>query len=121
MNQAKPRISTLLTGVLLAGLILLTAAGAAFGQLQSGDLQGTVKDDQKQALPGVTVMLSGIGAAKTQVTNTEGQYRFLNLPPGRYEMTAELEGFSTVEYPNVTIGVGRGTTVNVTLNAAVED
>ncbi len=105
----------------LVSLILLSTAGAAFGQVQTGSLQGTVGDDQNQAIPGVTVTLSGVGAPKVQVTDADGSYRFLNLPPGRYQLIAELEGFSTVEYPNVTIGVGRKTTVNVSLASAVEE
>ena len=104
----------------VAALLLLTALPAA-AQLQTGDLYGTVTDNPGEALPGVTVTLSGIGAPKVQVTNAEGQYRFLGLAPGKYQLTAELEGFGTVEYPNIVIRVGRATTVNVTLNAAIEE
>lgn len=112
-------LRTKLTYAVVA-LLLLTALPAV-AQLQTGDLYGTVTDDQGEALPGVTVTLSGIGAPKVQITNAEGQYRFLSLAPGRYQLSAELEGFSTVEYPNIVIGVGRSTTVHVTLQAAIEE
>ena len=104
----------------MAGMLMLFA-GAAIAQLQTGDLFGTVTDNQGERLPGVTVTLTGIGAPKVQVTNAEGQYRFLSLAPGRYQLIAQLEGFGTVEYPNVTIGVGRNSTVNITLSPAIED
>ena len=47
--------------VAVAALLLLVAGGSAFAQLQTGNLYGTVTDDQGAALPGVTVTLAGSG------------------------------------------------------------
>ncbi len=105
----------------LAVVLLLASAGMAAAQQQQGNLYGTVKDTQGAALPGVTVELTGIGAPLVQVTNAQGQFRFLNLDPGVYHLTASLEGFSTVEYKEVSIGVGRNTTLEITLSPAVEE
>jgi hypothetical protein len=107
--------------IAVAALMLLVASGTAFAQLQTGNLYGTVKDDQGAALPGVTVTLTGGGAPQVQVTNAQGQFRFLGLGPGSYALKAELEGFSTIDYPNIVINVGRNTEIEVTLSAAVED
>ncbi len=107
--------------VAVAVLLLLVAGGSAFAQLQTGNLYGTVKDDQGSPLPGVTVTLTGGGAPQVQVTNAQGQFRFLGLAPGSYALKAELEGFSTIDYPNIVINVGRNTSIEVTLSAAVED
>ncbi|MEE8524376.1 MAG: TonB-dependent receptor, partial [Thermoanaerobaculia bacterium] len=101
--------------------LLVLLAGGAQAQLQTGNVYGEVADNQGQPLPGVTITLTGIGAPKIQITNAEGQYRFLGLSPGNYQLEAALEGFSTVEYPSVNIRVGRNTTINVTLSPAVED
>ncbi len=101
--------------------VALLVAGGAYAQLQTGNLYGTVSDEQGAALPGVTVTLTGQGAPQVQVTNAQGQFRFLNLSPGSYALKAELEGFSTIDYPNITINVGRNTSIEVTLQAAVED
>ena len=106
----------------LAALVaLLTLAPAARAQDQTGSLYGAVTDNQGAALPGVRVELSGIGAPRTQFTGPQGQFRFLNLDPGNYALTASLEGFSTVEYPEVNIRVGRNTTLEIKLAPAVED
>lgn len=105
----------------LAAVLLLASAGAAVAQTQQGNLFGTVKDTQGANLPGVRVELTGIGAPQTQFTNAQGQFRFLNLDPGSYQLTTSLEGFSTVEYPAVSITVGRNTTLEVTLSPAVEE
>lgn len=107
--------------VAVTAMLLVLGGGAAFAQLQSGNLFGTVMDEQASPLPGVTVTLTGPGAAAVQVTNAEGEFRFLSLSPQSYQLKAELEGFSTVEYPNVSINIGRNTTVEVTLASAVED
>jgi hypothetical protein len=107
--------------IAVAVLMLLVASGTAFAQLQTGNLYGTVKDDQGAALPGVTVTLTGSGAPQVQVTNAQGQFRFLGLGPGSYSLKAELEGFSTIDYPNISINIGRNTEIEVTLSAAVED
>ncbi len=107
--------------VVLAAVLLLASAGTAVAQEQAGNLYGTVTDSQGEALPGVRVEVTGIGAPRTQFTDANGAFRFLNLDPGSYQLTASLEGFSTVEYPNVNIGVGRNTSLEVTLSAAIEE
>jgi hypothetical protein len=102
-------------------VLLLAAAFPAAAQLQTGDLYGTVKGADGGALPGVTVTLAGIGSPKVQVTEADGQFRFLGLYPGTYKLTAELQGFSTLEYPDIAIRVGGKTGIEVTLSGAVED
>lgn len=98
---------------------LLVIAGSATAQLDTGNLFGEVTDQQDERLPGVTITLTGQGPVQIQVTNAEGQFRFLGLAPGTYQVTAELEGFSTVTYPDVNIRIGRNTTIEITLSPAV--
>ena len=107
--------------VAVAALLFLVAGGSAFAQLQTGNLYGTVTDEPGAPLPGVTVTLAGGGAPQVQVTNAQGQFRFLGLGPGSYSLKAELEGFSTIDYPNIVINIGRNTNIEVKLSAAVED
>ncbi len=111
------RISRWYVSVLLA---LATALPVA-AQLQTGDLYGKVADPQGQNLPGVTVTLEGVGSPAVQVTDEAGAFRFIGLYPGTYKMKAELQGFSTVEYPNVGIRVGGKTNVDVTLTPAAAE
>ena len=107
--------------VAVAALLTLVAGGTAFAQIQTGNLYGTVTDDKGAALPGVTATLTGSSAPQVQVTNAQGQFRFLGLGPGAYQLKAELEGFSTIDYPNITINIGRNTNIEVKLSAAGED
>ncbi len=48
-----------------------------------------------------------------QVTDERGEFRFPSLGPGVYALEATLEGFSSVSYPNISINVGRNTTIEI--------
>ncbi|HXM70099.1 MAG TPA: carboxypeptidase-like regulatory domain-containing protein, partial [Thermoanaerobaculia bacterium] len=105
----------------VAAALLVLGAGAAFAQLQTGNLYGKVSDQTGAVLPGVTVTLDTGEAPQVQVTNAQGEFRFLSLAPANYKIKAELQGFSPVEYPHIVINVGRNTNIEVTMNSAVED
>ncbi|HXO43071.1 MAG TPA: TonB-dependent receptor, partial [Thermoanaerobaculia bacterium] len=107
--------------VAFAAVLLVLGSGAAFAQLQTGNLYGKVSDQTGAALPGVTVTLDTGEAPQVQVTNAQGEFRFLSLAPANYKIKAELQGFSPVEYPHIVINVGRNTNIEVTMNSAVED
>jgi hypothetical protein len=100
---------------------LLTAPGAALAQLQTGSLFGVVLNTEASPLPGATVMLSGIGAPQTQLSDAQGRFRFVGLPPGAYHLQAHHDGFSPVEYDNLIIHVGRSTDVEVILTPAIRE
>jgi hypothetical protein len=115
MNRSKWQI-----GLALAFSILLVA-GVAVAQEDTGNCYVVVSDATGARLPGATVTLSGYGAPRVQVSNANGEVRFLNLDPGSFQLAAELDGFSSVEYPAVDVRVGRSTTIEVTLSEAVEE
>ncbi|MEM6702432.1 MAG: carboxypeptidase-like regulatory domain-containing protein, partial [Acidobacteriota bacterium] len=115
----KDRWSRKATLALIA--LMLVVPALAFAQAPTGNVFGTVADKDGAALPGVTVTLSGLGAPRTQITDSQGQFRFLALDPGTYSIKAELEGFGAIEYPGVTVSVNRNTSIPLTLTAAVEE
>lgn len=99
---------------LAAMLLLASPVLAQFGE-NVGSLFGRVVDEQGGALPGVSTTLSGVGAPQTQVTNPRGEYRFVNLTPGRYSVVHALAGFTTVTHENVIVNLGRTTEIIDTL------
>ena len=103
-----------------ATLMLVLGTSVAVAQ-QVGSLHGTVEDESRAQLPGVTVILEGMGAPRVTVTDEQGNYRFLNLDPGTYYIKAALDGFSTVEQPNVIVTLNRATSIHFTLSSAVQD
>ncbi|MGB6335824.1 MAG: TonB-dependent receptor, partial [Thermoanaerobaculia bacterium] len=105
----------------VAVVLLPAITGAALAQERSGNVFVQAEDTDGAPLPGVTVELSGQGAPQLMVTGPDGQARFLKLDPGRYRLEASLEGFSTFDYPNVTVNIARNTSIVVQLSAAIEE
>jgi carboxypeptidase family protein len=107
------RRRVLWVGVLLS---LLTSIARA----QEASVIGVVADETRAVLPGATVSATNLetGGQQAAVTGHDGQYRLLNLPPGRYKLQAELAGFTSVVVPSVELLVGQNATVAFTLKLA---
>ena len=57
-------------------------------------------------MPGATVEISSpslMAGTRSAVTSADGSYVFLNLPAGRYTVTASLAGFKTVVRENIEV------------------
>ena len=94
----------------------------ATGQItQTGTLNGTVYDQDKQPLPGVTVSISSPALILPQletITTERGHFRFPALPPGEYRVTFKLPGFKTLIREGIRVTVGVTTTLDVVLEQA---
>ena len=86
--------------------LLALLATPALAQVSSGIIAGTIKDEQGGVLPGVNVTLAGSDRSATFMTESDGRFRFLNLPPGSYSVSAELPGFSKVVREQLVVSVG---------------
>jgi hypothetical protein len=100
-------------GVLLYFLL----AAPAVAQEQTGSIQGVVKDASGSVLPGATVEArnQATGAVQTTATDTTGIYRFPALPPGRYDLTATLQGFAPAKNQNVVLPLGQLLTIDLSM------
>ena len=93
------------------------AARPAIAQTTNGVISGIVVDAQGGVLPGVAVTGRNIetGITRSVVTEGDGRYRLAALPPGRYNLTAELQGFGTANLPEMTLLTGTEITRNITM------
>jgi Carboxypeptidase regulatory-like domain/TonB-dependent Receptor Plug Domain len=98
--------------------VAIVTTGTAVAQIQGGTISGTVRDEQGGVLPGVTVTAQGVDATQTFITEATGEYRFLNLAPGPYKITAALQGFTTMVRDNVIVSVGRNVELPLALKIA---
>ena len=73
-----------------AAAVMLTPQPAA-AQILYGSLTGNVTDQQKAAMPGVTVTAinTGTNVATEAVTDASGSYTIRNLPPGIYSLRVD--------------------------------
>jgi hypothetical protein len=88
---------------ILCGLCLLALPAIAAAQ---GSIAGSVRDTSGAVLPGVTVEASSaalIEKTRSAVTDSAGQYRIVDLPPGTYEVVFSLAGFRTVRREGIVI------------------
>ena len=79
-------------------LVWLCLCSSGYAQTL-GTITGEVKDPSDAATPGATVTAQNVAtnAVRTQVSNQAGQYTFSAMPPGTYQVKAELQGFKTVQ------------------------
>ncbi|MGH9366476.1 MAG: TonB-dependent receptor [Thermoanaerobaculia bacterium] len=96
--------------VALAGLGLF-----ALAQENTGNIFGRAIDENGGPLPGATVTLTGPHAPRNTVTDVNGNFRFLKVPPGRYKVTIALPSFSTFAREDVIVTLGRNTDVGAQL------
>ena len=70
---------------------------------QTGSIAGSVVDESGARVPGATVVLNGPGGRATTFSGPQGEYRFVNLAPGTYQITVSLVGFAQVSRPGITV------------------
>src|SRR5947208_10160210 len=112
-----PRFLAVLTAALLISLF----AVSGFAQFQTGNIYSKVQAKDGSVLPGVTVVLTGVGAPATQITDAQGNFRFLNLSPGAYTLKSELAGYGTATRAGITVRVAQNADVSMTLNPSVSE
>jgi outer membrane receptor protein involved in Fe transport len=87
----------------------------------TGNVEGIVSDANGAVVPNASVTLSGPNLITTKTTNTnsDGQYRFQQVPPGRYTIeVGATGGFAATKSENVEVNLSKTTTVNFTVSAA---
>src|SRR5436190_10704937 len=100
-------------GLLVVALLLLLTS-AARAQQQTGRIDGVVTDSTGAVVPGASILLTGPTIAQLEATTgTNGDYHFLNLPPGAYIVTAKLPGFADVVRENVIVSTGGSTQIDL--------
>jgi hypothetical protein len=82
--------------LLVVALGFATAGTNAWGQADTGRINGTIKDSSGAVIPGVTVVATRAetGDTTTATTDKTGVFLFPGLRAGTYNISATLAGFS---------------------------
>ncbi len=107
----------------MACLLFVTALGPTASAQTTATVSGTIRDQSGGVLPGVTVTVTNTSTnlVRSNVTGTEGRYAIPSLPPGRYELRAELTGFKPHVQRDLDLTVGESLVLNLALQVGTAE
>ncbi len=107
-------------GLVAALLLSLFAQRAQAAGEQNARLRGKIIEaGTGVAVPGAKVQIESpqmIGGARSQLTDDDGRFDFLEIPPGRYLITVIFEGIRPVRR-RATVGLGETQELNIPFSA----
>ena len=117
MSRISKQISLFVSWAACMLAIVLAVGTSAFAQRTLGGITGTVTDKTGSVLPetNVTIVADETQLTRTQKTNANGAYDFVDLPIGTYTLTFVHDGFQSQKIPAITVQADRTVTVNATL------
>src|SRR5882672_158069 len=123
MNPAflAPRARRSFRYALMTMFAVVCFSAAAFAQRTTGSIEGTVTDTNNSVVPGVTVTVTGVsvGFSRTATSDSQGIFRFQQIPIGAYKITtAATAGFAATVVESVTVTIENVTVANIKLGLA---
>ena len=102
---------------LISFFVLAVIAQGCFAQTFSASIAGIVTDPSGSVVQGAKVHLRNMGTndVRDANTTTAGTYKFDNLLPGTYEISAEASGFKRYIQSNMILRANTAASVNVGL------
>ena len=98
MSLNKKLLRSLLLGATLSvGMTSVTAIhNMAFAQAVSGSVTGLVTDPANAVITKASIVATNVatGVVTTATTNGIGEYRLVNLAPGKYDIAISAQGFT---------------------------
>jgi Carboxypeptidase regulatory-like domain/TonB-dependent Receptor Plug Domain/TonB dependent receptor len=108
--------------VLFVFALALVCASSAWGQAQitTATVQGDILDEKGGTVPGASIEVKNLETnyLRTEISDADGHFVFLNVAPGRYTLTVSKQGFATIIQQNVNLTVGQVITIPVTMKVS---
>ncbi len=91
----KKKLSLIILTIVATVFFTSVASSTICAQTATATLVGRTTDEAEAALPGVKITLTQTttGQTRTVMSDDSGNFVFLLLPAGKYELAAEREGF----------------------------
>src|SRR5262249_46796187 len=96
--------------------VLLLLVAATWAQTFTGTVVGCIVDSQQAVVAGAVIILHSAerGFERRATTNSRGEYEFRLVPPGRFTVRAEADGFAATTV-NVEVVVATPVRADLTL------
>ena len=92
---------------------LFLVVGFVKAQAQTGNIQGTITDENGIYVPGANVYIESI--SKGAITDFDGRFTLVTIPEGSYTLRVTYMGYADVEQ-EVSVASGKTSSVNIVLN-----
>src|SRR5258708_14092882 len=108
------------SGIFLELCFVFAPTAWSQAQFTTGAVQGDVLDEKGGTVPGASVEAKNLDTnyIRSESTNGDGHFQFLNLAPGRYTLTITKSGFTTIVQENVNLTVGQVISIPVTVKVS---
>ena len=119
MSLRSAVVSGLRLGLVFLFVLLLNGNFTEVGaQSFRGAIRGEITDAHGLQVPGAKVTARNLGTSETRevTADAEGQYRFVELPAGEYEVSAVAPGLQEARVARVRVEVGAETVIGVALS-----
>jgi hypothetical protein len=102
--------------------LLALLSSSAFGQSAAGRIIGRVADPTAAVLSGAKVTLTNqaTGVSRDTTTSASGDYGFVEVAPGTYQITFELTGFKTNVQKDIIVQINQVLTLNSNLQIGAQ-
>jgi hypothetical protein len=99
---------------------VLASFQSSYAQSTFGTILGTVKDPSGSAVPmaAVTLTNAGTSAERSTVTDTSGNYQFVNVDAGMYQVKVEAAGFQATQSQNFPLDARATVRIDMDLKVA---
>src|SRR3989442_7079719 len=118
-NLSKIARSTAWGAIAFVSMLLLDSVWV-FGQANTGAIVGAVHDASGAVMAGVSITIrnEGTNIGRTVLTSASGDYSAPLLPPGGYEVSADVAGFNKPVFRNVQVQVNQTVRLDFALTLA---
>jgi hypothetical protein len=103
--------------VVILLIAFLALSTLALAQTATTSLRGTVYDAKGAVVAGATVTITNpaTGFKRTVKSDGQGNYQFLEMPPAKYDLIVDAQGFAEMKQSGLELQVASPATLNVNM------
>ncbi|NLR62429.1 SusC/RagA family TonB-linked outer membrane protein [Chitinophaga polysaccharea] len=103
-------------------LAICSALTLSYGQQNTGNVSGTVKEPGGAPLPGASIeAVSNGNRVKVAISDGAGKFVFTNLPVGNYTFKLSMIGYDTKSFTGYKIASGQNPDISFALSSTVSE